>query len=105
MTEISLENLNALVSAGEKLKRLLTETPEVLEYLRLVSGGEEKNILPMKSDVLISAGEAAKVLNVGKETIYRYAAEKILTPLYTPYSNRIKFWLSEVKGVVKKGQV
>ena len=67
------------------MKRLLTETPEVLEYLRLVSGGEEKNILPVKSDVLISAGEAAQVLSVGKETIYRYVAEKILTPLYTPY--------------------
>ena len=102
MTEISLENLNALVSTGEKLKRLLTETPEVLEYLRLVSGGEEKNILPVKSDVLIRAGEAARVLGVNKETIYRYAEEKILTPLYTPYSNQMKFWLSEVKSVVAK---
>ena len=90
MTEISLENLNALVTAGEKLKRLLQDTPEVLEYLRLVSG------------VLVRAGEAAQVLGVNKETIYRYAEEKLLTPLYTPHSNQMKFWLSEVKSVAKK---
>ena len=104
MTEITLESLNAFISAGEKLKKLLTETPEIIEYLRLVTDGD-KNILPIKSDVLVRVGEAAKILGVNKETIYRYATEKILTPLYTPYSGQMKFWLSEVKAVVKKGGV
>ena len=99
MTEISLEKLSAPNAVGEKLKKLVSETPEVIEYLRLVKGVE---VLPMKSDVLVRASDAAKILCVGKETIYRYATEKILTPMYTPYSTQMKFWLSEVRNVAKK---
>ncbi len=34
MTEISLEKLSVLVAVGEKLKKLVSEKPEVIEYLR-----------------------------------------------------------------------
>ena len=102
MTEISLENLNALVSKGRELQKILTETPEILEYLRLIQRGEN-NVLPMKTDVLIRVGEAAKILCVSKATIYRYALDKALTPYYTAGSEQMKFWYSEVKALAKKG--
>ena len=93
MTEISLENLNALVSKGRELQKILTETPEILEYLRLIQRGE--------NNVLV--GEAAKILCVSKATIYRYALDKALTPYYTAGSEQMKFWYSEVKALAKKG--
>ena len=102
MTEISLEQLNALITAGEKLKKLLTDTPEIIEYLRLIQDSD-KNVLPIKSDVLIRAGEAAKILCVSKGTISHYVKVGILTPLFTPESTQMKFWLSQVKSVAKKG--
>ena len=83
------------------MKQLLSETPEILEYLRLIQRGEN-NVLPTKTDVLIRAGEAAKILCVSKATIYKYAVEKKLTPYYTAGSEQMKFWCSEVKALAKK---
>ena len=102
MTEINMETLNALVDKGRELQQLLTESPEILEYLRLIQNGEN-NVLPIKTDVLIRVGEAAKILCVSKATIYRYAVEKVLTPYYTANSEQMKFWYSEVKALAKKG--
>ena len=42
MTEISFENLNALVSAGEKLKRLLTETLKFLNICDWSAAAKKK---------------------------------------------------------------
>ena len=89
-----------MVEAGEKLKQLLTESPEILEYLRLIKGVDV--LFPAKSDVLIRTSEAAKFLGVSKNTIRHYVREKILTPMYTPNSNHMKFWLSDVKKIVLK---
>ena len=103
MTEINLETLNALIEKGKELKALLNETPEILEYLRLTDKlNGEKNILPIVSDRLIRAGEAAEVLGVNSQTIGRYAREGILTPFKVDGSNQNKFWLSEVKAIAKK---
>ena len=103
MTEISLETLNALIEKGKELKALLKETPEILEYLRLTDKlNGEKNILPIVSDRLIRAGEAAEVLGVNSATICRYAREGILTPFKVDGSNQNKFWLSQVKAIARK---
>ena len=103
MTEISLESLNLLVERARELQKLLTESPEILEYLRLIRQGEN-NILPIKSDVLIRVGEAAKILCVSKATIYKYAVDRKLTPYYTANSEQMKFWYSDVKALAKKGK-
>lgn len=99
MAEISLENLNALVEKGRELQKLLTETPEIIDYLRLINSG---NALPLKTDMLIRVGEAAKILCVSKSTIYQFVIEKILTPYYTADSKQMKFWYSEVKALAKR---
>lgn len=100
MTELTLENLDAMISKAEQLKKILTETPEIIAYLKLASSFKG-SILPTPTDRLIRTGEAAKVLNVSKATISAYAKVGILTPLYTAGSNHQKFWLSEVKAVAK----
>lgn len=102
MAEISLDDLDALVSKGRELQKILTETPEILEYLRLIKSGEN-NILPIKLDVLIRTGQAAKILCVSKTAIYKYVKDKCLTPYYTASSNQMKFWYHEVKALAKRG--
>lgn len=103
MTEINLENLNTLVTKGRELQQLLTETPEILEYLRLIQSGGANKILPTNTDKLVRIGEAAQILCVSKSLIYRYAAERTLTPYYTADSKQMKFWYSEVKALAKRG--
>lgn len=100
MTEINLENLSALVEKGRELQILLTESPEILEYLRLIQRNE--SIVPQKTDTLIRVNQAAKILCTSKAVIYRYAAERILTPYYTADSRQMKFWYSEVKALARR---
>ena len=104
MSEISLETLEVLIKKGRELKQLLKETPEILEYLRLLEkfSNGERSIIPIPTDKLVKSGEAAEVLGVNKATIDNYSKAGILTPLYTAGSNHKKFWLSEVKAVAKK---
>lgn len=105
MNELNLDNLNMLVAKGLELQKLLHDSPEILEYLRLIRDVDtEKGTSAIGSDRLVRAGEAAKILCVKKETIYRYAMEKILTPMYTADSTHMKFWLSEVKSVARRAR-
>ena len=36
MNDFSLEKLDALIAKGRELKKLLTQTPEILTYLQLI---------------------------------------------------------------------
>lgn len=101
MTELTLANLDALIQKAERLKELLQNTPEIIQYLQLADNLQGA-IMPIPTDRLIRTGEAAKVLNVSKATISYYARTGILTPLYTAGSTHKKFWLSEVKAVAKR---
>ena len=76
-------------------------TPELIRYLELTNG--TGMVMPIKGDMLIQQSEAAKVLDVNTTSISRFVREGILTPYYTPFSTRRKFWLSEVKALAKKG--
>lgn len=106
MSEIKMNDLEALVEKGRELKALLQETPEILSYLKLVNDmSDKKVILSGATDVLLRAGQAAKVLGTDKSTIYRYVREGLLHPRWTPHSQYMKFWLSEVRGLVQEGAV
>ena len=102
MTDISLEGLERLIEKGRELKKLLQENPEILEYMRLAEKFSDAVILPIPTDRLIRAGEAAKILGVNPAKISEYADKKILTKLYVDGSSHSKFWLSAVKAVAKK---
>ena len=91
MEQIAMNDLNALVAKGQELKAILTETPEILSFLRLIKDlGDGKAVLPAQTDALVFAGQAAKVLGVDKATIYRYVKDGILKPYYTPYCSYIE---------------
>lgn len=101
MTEITLDGLNALITKAKELKKLLQENPEILEYMRLAEKFSDAAVLPIPTDRLIRAGEAAKILGVNPAKITEYADRKILTRLHVDGSIQSKFWLSEVKSVAK----
>ena len=100
MEQILMTDLEAMVEKGRELQTLLTDTPEILSFLELMRDMKDgKAIMPVKTDTLILAGQAASILSVDKATIYRYVREGILRPYYTPHSSYMKFWLSDVKAV------
>lgn len=100
-TAVSMADLDALVAKGRELQAILKESPSVLQFLQLVKEtGQNMAVLPVQSDALICAGEAAGILKVDRGSIYRYEKEGLLKAYYTPGSPRKKFWLSEVKGLV-----
>ena len=101
---IDLKALDAAIEKTRQLKKLLTDTPELLEYLRL-SKQVDKDCLLLPADRLIRTGEAAKVLCVSKGTVYHFARNKILPAYLTPGSNHLKFWLSDVKKLARRSQV
>ena len=94
--------MKRLIEKGRELKKLLQENPEILEYMRLAEKFSDAVILPIPTDRLICAGEAAKNLGVNPAKISEYADKQILTKLYVDGSSHSKFWLSEVKAVAKK---
>ena len=101
---MELAELSLLVAEGQKLKDLLTETPEILTFLQLVHDtSKQLNHLPVLSDQLVEVGDAAAVLKTSKATIYRLVRDGQLTPYYLPGSSRMKFWLRDVKAVPRKG--
>lgn len=99
---VSMAELDALVEKGRELQSLLKESPGILSFLQLIKEtGQNMAVLPAQSDALICAGEAAGILKVDRGSIYRYEKAGLLKAYYTPGSPRKKFWLSEVKGLVK----
>lgn len=102
MSEFSLANLDALIAKGRELKQLLTETPEILTYLRLVSELDaEKLSLPKVDDVLLRSGDAAKILGVSPSLIRSYVKSGKLNGYFVAGSSHLKFWRSEVKALAK----
>ena len=97
------DDLEALVTRSQELKKLLKETPEIITLLQLLKEqGSDKAVTVIKTDALLLAGQAATVLAVDKARIYGYVKEGLLKPYYTPGSSRMKFWLSEVKALAKE---
>lgn len=102
MTEITLDGLNTLITKAKELKKLLQENPEILEYMRLAEKFSDAAVLPIPTDRLIRAGEAAKILEVNAAKISEYADKGILRKFYVDGSSHSKFWLSDVKALAKE---
>lgn len=99
---VSIAEIEAIVEKGWELQALLKESPNIMQFLRLVKEtGESMAALPALSDVLICAGEAANVLKVDRGSVYRYEKAGLLKAYYTPGSLRKKFWLSDVKELAR----
>ena len=98
-----MASLDAMLEKGRELKKLLGETPEILSFLQLMRDTGKPEIIPMQTDILVRAGQAATILNVDKAMIYRYVDNGLLHPYYTPPSSHMKFWMSEVKRIPRRG--
>jgi len=103
MDAVNMDDLSALVDKGRELQTILRGNPDIIQFLQLMKDtGESMAAMPVKTDTLIRAGEAADVLGVDKGLIYTYVREGVLRPYYTPHSRHMKFWLSEVKQVPQR---
>lgn len=95
---VNMDDLENLVAKGNELKALLTESPEILEYMKLAQNKTSITV-PTKMDCLITAKKAAYILGVGKSTIYQLEKDGLLQAFFTPNSRTRKFWMSDVMRV------
>lgn len=107
METVDLSTLRAIAETAEKLQRIFRETPEIAECLKLAGAHAADGgiVVQMRSDDrLVSVGEAARTLGVGKSEIYRYTREGILAAYYTPGSSRQKFWMSHLRALATRSE-
>lgn len=98
-----MAELTGMIEQMERIQQILKESPEVLTFLNLIKEtGVPAVVSPIKSDVLIEAGEAAKVLKVSAVKIGKYHEQGLLPAYFVPDSNHRKFWLSDVMGLAKR---
>lgn len=86
MLQKIIDSLDKIISLLDKQSNKIIQLPQV----------------DQADDKLIRAAEAARILNVGKQTVYWYVSEGLLNAYYTAGSPHKKFWLSEVKAVAKR---
>ena len=96
METISLDHLETLVEKGRELQRLLHDSPEIMDYMRLAQH-QETMVMPVRADCLVEAKQAARILGVGKNTIYQFIKDGLIHPFYTPNSSHMKFWVSDIR--------
>lgn len=95
--------LIGVVEQMERIQQILKETPEVLTFLNLMKETKVPALVsPVKSDVLVEAGQAAKVLKVSAVKIGQYHTQGLLPAYYVPDSNHRKFWLSDVMSLARR---
>lgn len=92
MNALDLDALDKFICKAQQLREIAAEVQPFLELLKTFDG---KNPLLKPADRLVRAHEAAKILNVGQDTIGKFVKAGLLTPLYVNSEQR-KFWLSEV---------
>ena len=95
--------LEKALETAEKLKALLAESPQVLDYMHTVERLDGQPVLPVQTDCYISARQAGAQLAVSKQVIYRYVRSGRLTPYYLPDIAAMRFKLSDVLGLAHRG--
>lgn len=95
--------LIGVVEQMERIQQILKESPEVLTFLNLIKETKVPALVsPIKSDVLVEASQAAKVLKVSVVKIGQYHTQGLLPAYYVPESNHRKFWLSDVMNLARR---
>ena len=101
--EVNFENLDALITKAQELKKLLSESPEIITYLRLINEVDAEKLSTLKvDDVLLRSGEAAKILGVDSSAITRYVKAGKLKRYLIAGSTHWRYWRSEVKALAQE---
>lgn len=97
--------LGELAENIERLQKLISETPEIITMLQLLKETKTEHlVLPQKGDKLIGTSEALDILKVSDSTFRSYWQRGLLRVMYTPDSNKRKFWLSEVMAIPQEAK-
>lgn len=106
MSTLDVDALEGIVKQGMALKKLLKESPELMDFLKLVRDtGKDLAIVPAKADPYIEIGVAAKVLGTTKNRLYEFVKQGYLSPYYLPGGQQMKFLLSEVEALPERREV
>ena len=100
MNTLDLDALQRFTEQARELQAIAAELKSFLELIRELDG---KAILPMPTDRLIRAGDAAEILGVSQTTIGRFVKEGVLKPYYVNSEQR-RFKLSEVNSLITEEQ-
>lgn len=108
-----VEKLERITRQCEHLKRLLTETPEIVEFIKATKecgNADYEKINTLDKDVicnLLSAKDVAKILKVNENRVGEYAKEGLLPYCFMPHSSARRFRISDVNdfvaGYMRKG--
>ena len=102
-----VEKLEHITRQCERLKELLTETPEIVEFIKATKEASNtgyETVKPLDKDVicnLLSAKEVAKILKVNENRVGEYAKEGLLPYCFMPYSSSRRFRVSDVNNFVE----
>lgn len=99
---MEINTLSQVSTSLEKLRKIITDSPEVLECLKLLQSCKSEIVVtPVKADKLIGQKEASEILGVSANRIGDYVRTGLLTAYYTPPASNRKFWLSDVLKLPK----
>lgn len=102
---MDLRELCTIADKVQALRTALDEKPEMLTFLKLLREQDCAGVVqPVMLDPLVTVSVAAKTLCVDRGTIYQYVKEGLLHPWKTPHSNRMKFRVSEINAIPKRGE-
>lgn len=103
MGTLDIDALEGIVKQGMALRKLLKESPELMEFLKLVKDtGKDLAVVPARADPYIEVGAAAKVLGTTKNRLYELVKQGYLSPYYLPGGQQMKFRLSEVEALPER---
>ncbi|SHI55998.1 hypothetical protein SAMN02745671_01000 [Anaerovibrio lipolyticus DSM 3074] len=95
---MEISELREAVELAKELKEILTETPEVANFLN----GKMEAFVPETSYRLMTVSEAAKALCVNKNRIGEYVRQGLLECIYTPPASHMKITVRSVNSFIAR---
>jgi hypothetical protein len=99
MDEI-ISRLDLMILKAEKLKTILHDSPEIVEFIKANKRGEFEKQIPAQVNGLLGANEVAKILKVNVNRVGEYAEQGLLPYCYTPGGSGRKFKVDDVNKFI-----
>lgn len=95
---MEIAELKQAVELAKELKSILTETPEIAQFLN----GEMSAFIPEHCYRLMTVSQAAEALCVNPNRIREYVNNGLLECVYTPPVSHMKITVSSVNKLIQQ---
>ncbi|WP_027406195.1 hypothetical protein [Anaerovibrio sp. RM50] len=95
---MEIAELKEAVELAKELKAILTETPEIAQFLN----GEMSAFVPEHCYRLMTVSQAAEALCVNQNRIREYVNQGLLECIYTPPVSHMKITVQSVNRLIQK---